>query len=297
MYELAKNFFLEGIRYHELGQLENAKSSYVSALSLAPGRHSILNNLSAVLFDLGEDEECQAVSGQLLRVIDNDAERLPVLLRLVSSYQRSGQRVQATEEITAVAQCLLRLAFPVGESIALQGKAQDLDRELTFPGLPSELLPYETMYLFFLGSLNYDLSNFKLAIRAFQLVLEREPTNRTARIRLGNCYLGLCDYLKALETYQEVVKLAIDDADVRFNIGNAFMHLGNLDEAELAYQEALLLNHDHRDARLNYGRMLLKAGRHKEALKQIRTGQGLIRFDRLTGMHLLLASECVDLNL
>jgi hypothetical protein len=71
----------------------------------------------------------------------------------------------------------LRLAFPVGESITLQGRAQDLDRELTLRNYRASFFPTKRC-IYFMGSLNYDLSNFKLAIRAFQLVLEQQ-TDRT----------------------------------------------------------------------------------------------------------------------
>ena len=56
----AKRLFLEALALQEKGDLERAEGLYRKALTLAPERPSVMNNLAAVLFG----ESCAAPSDQ-----------------------------------------------------------------------------------------------------------------------------------------------------------------------------------------------------------------------------------------
>lgn len=53
----ARTFFLDGVRHYEAGRLEQAERQFAAALSLAPGRPSVLTNLGAVRLRLHRAKE------------------------------------------------------------------------------------------------------------------------------------------------------------------------------------------------------------------------------------------------
>jgi Flp pilus assembly protein TadD len=54
--EQARTLFLEGVAHYEAGRLPQAEQKFSAALSLAPGRPSVLTNLGAVRLKLGRVE-------------------------------------------------------------------------------------------------------------------------------------------------------------------------------------------------------------------------------------------------
>jgi predicted TPR repeat methyltransferase len=65
--EQAKEFFLQGIRQYQAGNLQQARAQFEASLALAPGRPSTLTNLGAVLLRLGNAEEALATLDQAIR--------------------------------------------------------------------------------------------------------------------------------------------------------------------------------------------------------------------------------------
>lgn len=75
-FEQARTFFQEGIAHYEAGRLEQAERKFSAALSLAPGRPSILTNLGAVRLKLGRHEEALALLQEALAQEPDNAEAL-----------------------------------------------------------------------------------------------------------------------------------------------------------------------------------------------------------------------------
>ena len=69
-----------------------------------------------------------------------------------------------------------------------------------------------------------------------------------------------------------------DYAVAHNNLGIALHELGQIDDAINNYQKALSFNPDFGEALYNLGNALLDLGRHKEGLKYIQDGKGLIEF-------------------
>lgn len=72
----ARQFFLDGIADYEAGRLPEAERKFAAALSLAPGRPSILTNLGAVRLKLGRREEALALLQEALAQEPDNAEAL-----------------------------------------------------------------------------------------------------------------------------------------------------------------------------------------------------------------------------
>ncbi|MEJ8836515.1 tetratricopeptide repeat protein [Ramlibacter sp. AN1133] len=75
-FEQARAFFVEGVAAYEAGRLPEAERKFAAALSLAPGRPSVLSNLGAVRLKLGRAEEALALLQEALEREPANAETL-----------------------------------------------------------------------------------------------------------------------------------------------------------------------------------------------------------------------------
>lgn len=75
-FEQAKTLFLEGVAQYEAGRLREAEQKFAAALSLVPGRPSVLTNLGAVRLKLGRTEEALALLEEALAQEPDNAEAL-----------------------------------------------------------------------------------------------------------------------------------------------------------------------------------------------------------------------------
>ena len=53
-FEMAKNFFLDGLKYFQNQEFKDAELSFLKSLELVPNRASILNNLAATQIKLNK---------------------------------------------------------------------------------------------------------------------------------------------------------------------------------------------------------------------------------------------------
>jgi predicted TPR repeat methyltransferase len=72
----ARTFFLEGVAHYQAGRFAEAESRFAAALSLAPGRPSVLTNLGAARLKLGRAEDALADLEQALASEPDNAEAL-----------------------------------------------------------------------------------------------------------------------------------------------------------------------------------------------------------------------------
>lgn len=72
----ARAFFLEGVGHYQAGRFAEAEARFAAALSLAPGRPSVLTNLGAARLKLGRVEDALADLEQALAAEPDNAEAL-----------------------------------------------------------------------------------------------------------------------------------------------------------------------------------------------------------------------------
>jgi predicted TPR repeat methyltransferase len=75
-FEQARQFFLDGLAHYQAGRLEQAERQFAAALSLAPGRPSVLTNLGAVRLKLGRAEEALVLLEEALAQEPGNVEAL-----------------------------------------------------------------------------------------------------------------------------------------------------------------------------------------------------------------------------
>jgi tetratricopeptide (TPR) repeat protein len=84
-------------------------------------------------------------------------------------------------------------------------------------------------------------------------VLEKDPKNLNALIKLGNHYFDTGQPGKSVEMYQRALKLNPNDANVRTDMGVMYRKMGKFDEAIVAFRMAGKSNPRHVQSRYNLG--------------------------------------------
>ena len=91
-FEMAKNFFLDGLKQFQNREFQDAEHSFLKSIKLVPDRASTLNNLAATQIQLNKFDEAEK---NLKQVINIDENSIDLWLNLGIIYLERGQLTQA----------------------------------------------------------------------------------------------------------------------------------------------------------------------------------------------------------
>ena len=89
--------------------------------------------------------------------------------------------------------------------------------------------------------------------RHYRSLLERDPANQPAAVRLGDLLFDQQRYLEAVDSYRKALEIKPADANVRTDMGIALLYLGRFREAVEAFDRAILDSPGHALAHYNLG--------------------------------------------
>ena len=90
-------------------------------------------------------------------------------------------------------------------------------------------------------------------VNALKTVAEKEPSNATPRVQLGNLYFDAERYDEAIKWYAEAVKLAPTDPNVSTDLGVSYYYTNQPDKALEQFTRSLQLDPKHTKTLLNVG--------------------------------------------
>lgn len=90
--EQARTLFVEGVAHYQAGRLAQAEQKFAAALSLAPGRPSVLTNLGVVRLKLGRAEEAV---GLLQEALAQEPDNVEALAHCGTALAELGHAAQA----------------------------------------------------------------------------------------------------------------------------------------------------------------------------------------------------------
>jgi cytochrome c-type biogenesis protein CcmH/NrfG len=90
-------------------------------------------------------------------------------------------------------------------------------------------------------------------LNALKAVAEREPSNATPRVQLGNLYFDAERYDEAIKWYVEAAKLSPKDVNVSTDLGVAYYYSNQPDKALEQFDRSLALDPKHAKTLLNVG--------------------------------------------
>jgi tetratricopeptide (TPR) repeat protein len=90
-------------------------------------------------------------------------------------------------------------------------------------------------------------------VQALKTVAEREASNATPRVQLGNLYFDAERYDDAIKWYGDALKLAPKDVNVSTDLGVAYYYSNQPDKALQQFDQSLKLDPRHAKTLLNVG--------------------------------------------
>jgi tetratricopeptide (TPR) repeat protein len=90
-------------------------------------------------------------------------------------------------------------------------------------------------------------------VQALKTVAEREVSNATPRVQLGNLYFDAERYDDAIKWYGDAVKLSPKDVNVSTDLGVAYYYSNQADKALEQFDRSLKLDPKHAKTLLNVG--------------------------------------------
>jgi len=90
-------------------------------------------------------------------------------------------------------------------------------------------------------------------VNALKAVAERETSNATPRVQLGNLYFDAERYDEAIKWYGDAIKLSPKDVDVSTDLGVSYYYSNQPDKALEQFSHSLSLDPKHGKTLLNVG--------------------------------------------
>lgn len=228
-FELAKQFFMEGLTLLEQGELRLAESKLLQAIEIIPNRISTLTNLAAVQIGLKKYSEARLTIEKSLLLDSFNAD----------AYLNLGLVEKSTKNLPSAISCFER--------------AIQLNPE--YPEAWSNK-----------GAALNDLRRYSEAISCFERAIELNPEYPEAYLNKGNTLHKLGHFDEAITYFDKARDFKPEYPEAYLNKGNTLHELGHYDEAVAYFDRAIALKPDFAEAHLNKGISLLLRGNFEEGL-------------------------------
>jgi len=262
-FEMAKNFFLDGLKYFQNQEFKDAELSFLKSLELVPNRASILNNLAATQIKLNKLVEAEK-NLQIVNAIDKKSIDLWLNLGLLSLAKN-----HLPEAINYFLKCLEIDSLNISAQKLLAqtyDQRQEFDQAIACFKKMLELSSSDMDALISLGAILNDLKRYNESVQYSQSAIQIDRNSVNGYVNLGVALHGLGNFDLALQNYTKALELDFSDPEIWLNKGVTIYSLKLYDEALTHYDKALRLKPDYAEGWSNKGLTLHELKHYDEAL-------------------------------
>ena len=224
-----------GNLYVQTGQWQNAITSYLKAIRLAPHQTKYYLSMGKAWEKLGDTVKANQSFYQAFSL---EPEKVKAKNHLLL-----GNKLLEQRQIKSAIACYRRAI------------TQD-------PRLIESYLQ--------LGKILLSGGNYQGAIACYRQAIKADPQNSLGYFYLGNVYTQTKQESAAIDCYQKAAAIDTDNADIRHNLGEVFFKTENWLDAAEAYRKAIALNPNNSWSYNNLGDALLKLEQWQEAADSLR---------------------------
>lgn len=258
----SENFF-EGLRALNDGDLDLAEMKFLKALELAPGRPSVLTNLSVVYARQNKLVEALELVSKALEKDSSEPlhwlQKGAVQLKLGDHDGALSSLMRALEKNPSLAEAHLNLGAALKELNRLDEALASYDSAISLK--PDYAEAYSNR-----GVVLKELDRLEEALVSCDKAIGLKPGYAEAHSNRGVVLKELDRPDEALASYGNAISLKPDHAEAHSNQGNVLKELGRLEEALASYDKAIALRPGYAEAYTNRGNALEALGRLDEAL-------------------------------
>lgn len=261
---LASEHFFKGLKALNAGDLAAAEASFLEARRLAPGRPSVLVNLSVVYAQTARLAEALSLAEEAVSLEGTE----PLYWLQKGIVQLKLERFEAAlvsfDTALAMKPDVAELHNGRGSALKELGRLHDalasFDKAVSLKPAHAQAHINRSATLKELGRLDDALAS---SDRAISLNRGRAEAHNNR----GNVLKDLNRLEEALASYDQAISLKSDYAEAYNNRGNVLRELNRLEEALASYGQAISLKPDYAEAYSNRGIALAVLDRWEEALE------------------------------
>jgi len=272
-----------GAVYFELGRHSEALEQFEKAIhankSFSDAWYNKGLTLAAMGHERGNKGKLSDATGALVRATTLNAEHPYAHYELAKLYQELGQKEQAiiryklaleiNPKLTEGWVSLASLYNQTGETLKAQ---QALNRAMVeTPGSPSVHLNLGLAYL--------REKNFTLALKEFDLAIQKMPANELAYFNAGFTHFQIGieaknkgdgtsatrSFEQALKAYESALKIKPNFSDAAYNLAFTYQTMNDIPNAIRTYQRTLTIDPAHGRAQFTLGELFEHQGDTKNA--------------------------------
>ena len=262
-FEMARNFFLDGLKYLHNQEFQDAEFSFLKSLDLVPNRASTLINLASTQIKLNKLVEAEK-NLQIVAAIDKESIDLWLNLGLLSLAKN-----HLSEAINYFLKCIEIDSLNISAQKLLAqtyDQRQEFDQAITCFKKILELSSSDIDALINLGAILNDLKRYNESVQYSQSAIQIDQNSVNGYVNLGVALHGLGNFDLAIQNYTKALELNFSDPEIWLNKGVTFYSLKLYDEALTHYDKALSLKLDYAEAWSNKGLTLHELKRFDESI-------------------------------
>ena len=255
--------FQQGLKFHQQGQLTQAKAVYEEVLQKQPAHSDALHLLGAIAAQLHQPELAVELIGKSIAINPGFAEAHFNLAKAWMQLQQLEQALASFDQALALNPAHLNALIIRGNVLTerKQWEAAKSSYEQAIALKPD----YAEVYSNLGNALKY-LKRFDAALTNYDRAIALKPDYAEAHSNRGDLLMECNRLEEALASYDQAIALKPDYADAWSNRGLALQKLHRMDEALSCFDQAIAHNQWHQDAYFNRGVVLNKLQRLEDAL-------------------------------
>ncbi len=240
-------------KYHQSGQLAQAKQLYQQILTVDKENIDILHYLGLVLHQLGQTEQGVDLIKQAISINPN----------YITAYNNLGIIYMEKNQLDAAIDCHQQvITLNPNDASAYYNMGSAYQRKPNFTQAQKcyeqalSLNPNYAEAYYNLGVMYQDTAS-ATAISYYETALSIQPQYPQAHYNLGTIYLKQHNYLQAISHYQAALAIAPNYIEAQCYLGHAYLKQKNFDDAVIHYEKALEIQADYTDALCGLGAVYL----------------------------------------
>lgn len=255
--------FMQGVSFHQQGQLGVARSAYEQVLKLKPQHFDALHLLGVIEHQSQRPERAVDLITRALAIKPYEPGVHANLGLPLVELGRHTEALRCFEQAIALQPDFAEAHYNRGNALMRLRRTDEAAKSFE---RAIEIRPAHAKSHYNLGIAKHELKQFELSVKSYERAIAIWPDYAEAYSNRGNALQALERHEEALASYDRALALKADYTEAHSNRGNALLQLDRVEEAMACFERAIALEPNYAEAHSNLGNAWLKQLQPKKAL-------------------------------